>query len=40
MLRSPVGLALAGIVLGGIVAVVVAVAKALDQITEACRWGR
>ena len=36
MLRTPVGLAVAGIVLGGAVCVVVMVAKAVEQITDAC----
>lgn len=35
MLRTPVGLAVAGIVLGGVVLGVYAVAKVIDQVMEA-----
>lgn len=40
MLRTPVGLAVAGIVLGGAVCGVIAVVKIVDSILEACRWGK
>lgn len=38
MLRTPVGLAVAGIVLGGAVYGVIGVIKILDEILEACAW--